>query len=101
MIILVHYGKDKQLQKMRPGKKYPHYTGNVTLNGVKKNASAWLNTEKGTDPAKAGQPDISIKLNDPIKKINMESKNPPHYQKAIQTCDAIMSQMTRKKTSAF
>ena len=26
----------------------------------------------------------------------MESKNPPHYQKAIQTCDAIMSQMTQK-----
>lgn len=51
-----------------PGKKYPHYTGNVTINGTTKSASAWLNTEKGTDPEKAGQPDISIKLNDPIKK---------------------------------
>ena len=26
----------------QPGKSYPHYTGNVTINGVKKNASAWL-----------------------------------------------------------
>ncbi len=60
--------KRQATPKDEPGKKYPHYTGNVTLNGVKKNASAWLNTEKGTDPEKAGQPDISIKLNDPIKK---------------------------------
>ncbi len=52
----------------QPGKSYPHYTGNVTINGVKKNASAWLNTEKGTDPAKSGQPDINIKLQDPIAK---------------------------------
>ena len=52
----------------QPGKAYPHYTGNVTINGVKKNASAWLNTEKGTDPAKSGQPDINIKLQDPIAK---------------------------------
>ena len=52
----------------QPGKSYPHYTGNVTINGIKKNASAWLNTEKGTDPAKSGQPDINIKLQDPIAK---------------------------------
>ena len=52
----------------QPGKSYPHYTGNVTINGVKKNASAWLNTEKGTDPAKSGQPDINIKLQDPLAK---------------------------------
>lgn len=52
----------------QPGKSYPHYTGNVTINGVTKNASAWLNTEKGTDPAKSKQPDINIKLQDPIAK---------------------------------
>jgi len=50
------------------GKSYPHYTGNITLNGVKKNASAWLNTQKGTDPEKENQPDINIKLQDPMNK---------------------------------
>ncbi len=47
-----------------PSKSYPHYTGNATINGVKKNASAWLNVEK----TKAGQPDINIKFQDPIQK---------------------------------
>ena len=31
----------------------------------------------------------------------MESKNPPHYQQAIQTCDAIMSQMTPEENIGF
>ena len=31
----------------------------------------------------------------------MESKNPPHYQKSIQTCDAIMSQMTPEENIGF
>ena len=31
----------------------------------------------------------------------MESKNPLHYQKAIQTCDAIMSQMTPEENIGF
>ena len=31
----------------------------------------------------------------------MESKNPPHYQKAIQTCYAIMSQMTPEENIGF
>tara|TARA_R100001443_G_scaffold6230_1_gene14998 strand:+ start:1770 stop:2075 length:306 start_codon:yes stop_codon:yes gene_type:complete len=32
----------------------------------------------------------------------MESKNPPHYKdKAIQTCDAIMSQMTPEENIGF
>ena len=31
----------------------------------------------------------------------MESKNPPHYQKGIQTCDAIMSQMTPEENIGF
>ena len=60
--------KRKAKENDQPGKSYPHYTGNVTINGVKKNASAWLNTAKGTDPAKSEQPDINIKLQDPIAK---------------------------------
>jgi|TARA_A100001011_G_scaffold338553_1_gene369450 hypothetical protein len=51
-------------EKDEPGKAYPHYTGNITINGVYKKASAWLNVEKTKD----GQPDINIKLQDPIKK---------------------------------
>ena len=31
----------------------------------------------------------------------MESKNPPHYQKGIQTCDAIMSQMTPEENIGY
>ena len=31
----------------------------------------------------------------------METKTPPHYQKAIQTCDAIMSQMTPEENIGF
>ena len=28
----------------KAGVKYPHYQGNVTIGGVKKNLAAWLNT---------------------------------------------------------
>ena len=31
----------------------------------------------------------------------MESKNPPHYQKPIQTADAIMSQMTPEENIGY
>ena len=44
------------------GKKYPHYTGRAKVSGSDKQAAAWLNTDKTKDT----QPDISIKLSDPI-----------------------------------
>ena len=44
------------------GKKYPHYTGKAQISGSAKQAAAWLNTDKTKDT----QPDISIKLSDPI-----------------------------------
>jgi|TARA_R100001443_G_scaffold93539_1_gene100121 hypothetical protein len=43
----------------KAGVKYPHYQGNVTIGGVKKNLAAWLNTEK-----KENQPDISLKISE-------------------------------------
>ena len=55
--------KRKPKEDDDPSKSYPHYTGSITMNGTKKNCSAWLNIDK-----KEGQPDINIKLNDPIKK---------------------------------
>nr|BAR27940.1 hypothetical protein [uncultured Mediterranean phage uvMED] len=48
----------------KPGVKYPEYTGKATINGEPKQAAAWLNVEKTKDT----QPDISIKLSDPIAK---------------------------------
>jgi hypothetical protein len=46
------------------GKPYPHYTGKAQIAGESKQAAAWLNTNKTNDK----QPDISIKLSDPITK---------------------------------
>ncbi len=38
--------KRKPKEDDDPSKSYPHYTGSVTMNGTKKNCSAWINTEK-------------------------------------------------------
>ena len=46
-----------------PGKKYPHYEGNLTIGGSKK-VAAWLNVEKTKDT----QPDISLKISDFMEK---------------------------------
>ena len=47
-----------------PGKKYPHYEGNLTSGGSKKKVAAWLNVEKTKDT----QPDISLKISDFMEK---------------------------------
>ena len=46
------------------GKKYPHYDGQITLNGKKMKMVAWLNTEKTKDT----QPDISLKISEIVPK---------------------------------
>jgi len=51
------------------GKAYPHYTGNVNVDGVVKECSVWIQTDKkpGTNT-----PDMSGKLQEPYKKPTNE-----------------------------
>ena len=51
------------------GKAYPHYTGNVNVDGVVKECSVWIQTDKkpGTNT-----PDMSGKLQEPYKKTASE-----------------------------
>jgi hypothetical protein len=56
--------KRQATPKDEPGKKYPHYEGNLTIGGSKKKVAAWLNVEKTKDT----QPDISLKISDFMEK---------------------------------
>lgn len=54
----------KPTEKDKEGVKYPNFTGNITVGGVKKQLAAWLNTEKANE----NQPDISLKISEITKK---------------------------------
>jgi len=51
------------------GKKYPNYTGSLTVNGKKLNVSVWVNTDR-----KEGgqQPIMSGKIQEPMQKTTEE-----------------------------
>ena len=49
------------------GKKYPNYTGSLTVNGKKLNVSVWVNTDR-----KEGQPIMSGKIQEPMQKKTEE-----------------------------
>ena len=46
------------------GKKYPHFEGSVTMDGVTKKCAMWMQLDK----QKETQPDMSGKISEPFKK---------------------------------
>ena len=68
-IILLLYGKEIKKKQDESGKKYPNYTGSLTVNGKKLNVSVWVNTDR-----KEGgqQPIMSGKIQEPMQKKTEE-----------------------------
>jgi len=56
------------------GKSYPHYTGNVNVDGKISELSLWIQTDK----TKPGSPDISGNVQEPYKKPENKSEEIPY-----------------------
>ena len=56
------------------GKSYPHFTGNVNVDGVVKDCSVWIQTEKKNP----GSPDMSGKVKEPYKKPENKTEEIPY-----------------------
>ena len=63
--------KRKPSEKDVAGKPYPHYTGKVNVDGVVKELSVWIQTEK-KNPNSA---DMSGNVQEPYKKPTSEEQN--------------------------
>ena len=53
------------------GKAYPHYTGNVNVDGVVKECSVWIQTDKKPE---SNTPDMSGTIKEPYKKPTGEEQ---------------------------
>ncbi len=57
------FWKRKPKEGDEAGKKYPNYEGKMTVDGKLKYVALWVNTEP-----KENQPDMSFRINEPVKK---------------------------------
>ena len=55
------------------GKAYPHYQGNINVDGVVKDVAVWIQTDK-KNPA---QPDMSGTIKEPYKKPQNNNEDLP------------------------
>jgi len=56
------------------GKMYPHYQGNLNVDGVIKDVSVWIQTDKKNP----GSPDMSGKVQEPYKKPENKTEEIPY-----------------------
>ncbi len=56
------------------GKAYPHYSGNINVDGVVKDVAVWIQTEK----TKPGSPDMSGTVSEPYKKPENNTEEIPY-----------------------
>ena len=63
----IAFWKRKPRDNDEPGKKYPNYTGKMTVDGKQKDVSLWLNM-KNPEERNENDPDMNGKIQDPYKK---------------------------------
>jgi len=76
---MAEYSNKISLWKRKPGendvagKAYPHYQGNINVDGVVKDVAVWIQTDK-KNPA---QPDMSGTIKEPYKKPENNNEDLP------------------------
>ena len=63
----IAFWKRKPREKDEQGKKYPNYTGKMTVDGKKKDVSLWVNTTP-SEQRKENDSDMNGTIQEPYKK---------------------------------
>ncbi|MDA7814268.1 hypothetical protein N8990_05110 [Candidatus Pelagibacter sp.] len=77
---MAEYSNKISLWKRKPrendvaGKSYPHYQGNINIDGVMKDCAVWIQTDKKNP----NQPDMSGTVSEPYKKPENNTEEIPY-----------------------